>query len=73
MLLDAMGAGWDSVRRVEDRKGHGLRYSVDISKISDELGYYPEVAFDVGLAGTIDWYPAHEAWWRPLKEAKPAL
>ena len=72
-LLVAMGVGWEMVRRVEDRKGHDLRYSVDITKISDELGYAPEVPFEQGLAETVEWYKANEAWWRPLKEAKPAL
>jgi dTDP-glucose 4,6-dehydratase len=72
-LLDAMGVGWEMVRRVEDRKGHDLRYSVDISKIAEELGYAPEVPFEQGLSDTIAWYRANEAWWRPLKEAKPAL
>jgi dTDP-glucose 4,6-dehydratase len=72
-LLAGMGVGWEMVRRVEDRKGHDLRYSVDITKIAEELGYAPEVPFEVGLAETIQWYRDHEAWWRPLKEAKPAL
>jgi dTDP-glucose 4,6-dehydratase len=72
-LLVAMGVGWDMVRRVEDRKGHDLRYSVDITKIADELGYAPQVPFEQGLADTVEWYKANEAWWRPLKEAKPAL
>ena len=72
-LLAAMGVGWEMVRRVEDRKGHDLRYSVDITKISDELGYAPQVPFEQGLADTVEWYKANEAWWRPLKEAKPAL
>ena len=72
-LLEAMGVGWEMVRRVEDRKGHDLRYSVDITKISSELGYTPEVPFEQGLADTVEWYRANEAWWRPLKEAKPAL
>jgi dTDP-glucose 4,6-dehydratase len=72
-LLAAMGVGWEMVRRVEDRKGHDLRYSVDITKIAGELGYAPEVSFEQGLADTIAWYRANEAWWRPLKEAKPAL
>ena len=31
-LLAAMGVGWEMVRRVEDRKGHDLRYSVDITQ-----------------------------------------
>jgi dTDP-glucose 4,6-dehydratase len=72
-LLAAMGVGWDMVRRVEDRKGHDLRYSVDITKISDELGYTPEVPFEQGLADTVAWYQRNEAWWRPLKESKPSL
>lgn len=71
-LLEAMGVGWEMVRHVADRKGHDLRYSVDITKIAEELGYEPEVGFERGLAETVDWYRQNEAWWRPLKEAKPA-
>jgi dTDP-glucose 4,6-dehydratase len=70
-LLAAMGVGWEMVRRVEDRKGHDLRYSVDITKISEELGYTPEVQFEQGLADTIAWYRENEAWWRPLKSPGP--
>ena len=70
LLLEAMGVGWEMVQPVEDRKGHDRRYSVDISKISDQLGYRPEVDFAAGLAATIQWYRANEAWWRPLK-ARP--
>ena len=66
-LLSAMGAGEEMIRPVEDRKGHDLRYSVDIGKISSELGYEPEVPFDAGLAQTIAWYRDNEDWWRPLK------
>jgi len=66
-LLAAMGAGEDMIRPVEDRKGHDRRYSVDIARISAELGYKPEVDFASGLAGTIAWYREHEDWWRPLK------
>lgn len=72
-LLAAMGVGWEMVTRVPDRLGHDLRYSVDISKISSELGYQPQVPFGQGLAETIEWYRANEAWWRPLKANKPAL
>jgi dTDP-glucose 4,6-dehydratase len=67
-LLDACGAGWDSVVLVEDRLGHDLRYSVDIAKISTELGYRPRVDFARGLADTVAWYAANRAWWEPLKE-----
>ncbi len=66
-LLDALGADEMSVRRVADRPGHDRRYSVDISKISAELGYSPQVPFEQGLVDTITWYRDNEEWWRPLK------
>jgi dTDP-glucose 4,6-dehydratase len=72
MILEAMGYGEEMVKRVEDRKGHDLRYSVDISKISAELGYTPAVPFAQGLAETIEWYQTNEDWWRPLKASTPA-
>ncbi|MEU4668719.1 dTDP-glucose 4,6-dehydratase [Amycolatopsis sp. NPDC023774] len=66
-LLDAAGVGWERVEPVEDRKGHDRRYSVDITKISSELGYAPRVSFEDGLAGTVRWYANNRAWWEPLK------
>jgi dTDP-glucose 4,6-dehydratase len=67
LLLEACGADWSRVRNVEDRKGHDLRYSVDIGKITAELGYKPQVGFEAGLAETVRWYVDHRAWWEPLK------
>lgn len=67
LLLEAVGAGWDRVEQVPDRLGHDLRYSVDIGKIERELGYKPEVPFEVGLAETVAWYDARRDWWEPLK------
>jgi dTDP-glucose 4,6-dehydratase len=67
LILDAMGADWSRVQPVEDRKGHDRRYSVDITKITTELGYVPRVPFAEGLEATIVWYRDHEAWWRPLQ------
>jgi dTDP-glucose 4,6-dehydratase len=66
-LLDACGASWDMVRQVEDRKGHDRRYSLDISKIREELGYEPQVTLDDGLAATVRWYRDNRSWWEPLK------
>ena len=68
LLLDATGRDWSSVVNVEDRKGHDRRYSVDIAKISAELGYEPLVPFEQGLAEVVDWYRDNRAWWEPLKE-----
>ncbi|PPK93897.1 dTDP-glucose 4,6-dehydratase [Kineococcus xinjiangensis] len=65
-LLDAVGAGWDRVRHVPDRRGHDRRYSVDITKISTELGYAPSRSFSEGLEATVRWYRDNEEWWTPL-------
>ena len=66
-LLEASGAGWEMVRPVADRKGHDRRYSLDITKINNELGYEPQVTLEKGLADTVAWYRANRAWWEPLK------
>jgi dTDP-glucose 4,6-dehydratase len=67
-LLAAVGADDSMVQPVADRKGHDRRYSVDITKISNELGYQPRVPFEQGLADTVTWYRNNRAWWQPLKE-----
>ena len=66
-LLAACGADWSRVDHVTDRLGHDLRYSVDISKISQELGYRPQVPFEQGLTETVQWYTARRDWWEPLR------
>ncbi len=65
-ILELLGAGPERIRPVEDRLGHDRRYSVDWTKIREELGYRPQVDFTEGLAATVAWYRDHEAWWRPL-------
>ena len=72
-ILKAMGVGEEFIQPVEDRKGHDLRYSVDISKINKELGYSPQVKFEEGLLQTINWYKNNEAWWRRHKQSAPAI
>ena len=67
LILSAMSADKSSIEFVEDRKGHDLRYSVDWSRINRDLGYEPQVTFEVGLAQTITWYRQNEQWWKPLK------
>jgi dTDP-glucose 4,6-dehydratase len=66
-ILEIMNKDQVSIKFVEDRKGHDQRYSVDISKISKELGYNPQISWKKGLLETVNWYLENEAWWRPLK------
>ncbi len=52
------------IARVPDRPGHDFRYAIDPSKLEKDLGFRPAHTFEGGLAETIDWYLANEAWWR---------
>ncbi len=56
------------ITHVADRPGHDRRYAIDCSKIETELGWRAGESFGTGLAKTIDWYLAHESWWRPLRD-----
>ncbi len=67
-LLSLCASDESMIEPVEDRLGHDRRYSVDCTKIREELGYAPQVPFEEGLAATVAWYHHNEAWWRPLKE-----
>jgi|SRR5579863_1910534 dTDP-glucose 4,6-dehydratase len=58
---------------VPDRPGHDRRYLLDTTKIRTELGWRPLVAFDEGVAETVDWYAANRAWWEPLRGRAPVV
>jgi dTDP-glucose 4,6-dehydratase len=47
---------------VADRPGHDLRYAMDFSKLSRELGWCPSESFESGLRRTVEWYLANTAW-----------
>ena len=41
---------------VEDRKGHDLKYAINGSKLEKDLGWKPQIRFELGLAETVKWY-----------------
>jgi dTDP-glucose 4,6-dehydratase len=65
-LLDQLGKPWSLVRTVPDRPGHDRRYALDGSKLA-ALGWHNRTSFGDGLAATVDWFRANEAWWRAAK------
>ncbi len=72
-LLEIMGRDPDDFEHVPDRPGHDLRYAIDASLLREELGWRPRfTSFRDGLADTVEWYRANEAWWRPHKAATEA-
>jgi dTDP-glucose 4,6-dehydratase len=66
LLLERLGKPWSLVRQVEDRPGHDRRYAMDGARLAG-LGWTPSRSFDDGLADTVDWYRANEAWWRATR------
>ena len=54
------------IKYVEDRKGHDRRYGIDPTKIKEELGWYPETTFEVGIKKTIKWYLDNKEWMENL-------
>ncbi len=47
---------------VKDRAGHDLRYAIDSSRITEELGWSPSLSFEEGLEKTVDWYLENQQW-----------
>lgn len=47
---------------VADRLGHDQRYAIDPTKITNELGWYPETKFEDGIVKTIIWYLNNQEW-----------
>ena len=54
------------IKHVKDRKGHDRRYGIDPAKIKNEIGWYPETAFEDGIAKTIKWYIDNMDWMRSV-------
>jgi dTDP-glucose 4,6-dehydratase len=69
-ILDKLGASWDDVLPVTDRKGHDRRYCLDDSLLRS-MGYAPGTPFSDGLKATIEWYAANRGWWEPLHRPAP--
>ncbi|MCL7714945.1 dTDP-glucose 4,6-dehydratase [Stenotrophomonas mori] len=67
-LLDARRPRADGLPRsrqivhVADRPGHDRRYAIDATRLQEELGWAPARTFEQGLALTVDWYLANQAW-----------
>jgi len=55
-ILEIMNKPENLIEFVEDRPGHDLRYSLDSTKISDQLGWKVKSSFEEGLEKTVQWY-----------------
>ncbi len=71
-LLKALNKPESLITYVKDRAGHDLRYAIDPTKISNELGWLPETKFDDGMAKTIQWYLDNKEWTDDIKSGEYA-
>ena len=55
-ILKIMNKSEDLIEFVEDRPGHDFRYSMNSTKISNELDWKIESSFNDGLEKTVRWY-----------------
>lgn len=62
------GSYSEQITFVEDRPGHDQRYSIDSSRIREELGWRPSTTLQLGLEKTVQWYLDNEDWWRTLEK-----
>ena len=69
-ILNMLGKDESSIEFVEDRPGHDIRYSLDSSKIREELGWRPRVSFDEGIEETVRWYRENTWWWEKLVDER---
>ena len=69
-ILECLGKPASLKTYVEDRKGHDMRYAIDHSKITKELGWKPSVTFEEGIRKTVEWYKKNEDWWRRILSKK---
>jgi len=69
-ILKIMKKPSDLIEFVPDRPGHDKHYSIDSSKIKNEINWTPKFNFDDALIQTVNWYIENKSWWEPLIDEK---
>ena len=67
-ILSILDKSEDLIEFVEDRPGHDFRYSLDSTKIHNELSWNPKTEFDLGLENTVKWYLENKKWWENISQ-----
>lgn len=70
-ILRRLGKPESLITHVPDRPGHDRRYSIDPTKLREELGWRPQRDFEATINDTVDWYVSHPEWWRSIAEDDP--
>lgn len=62
LIINTLGKSEDLIKYVKDRPGHDIRYAIDNTKITSELGWEPAYTFEEGIKETIQWYLDNRGW-----------
>ena len=65
-ILDILEKPYSMIEYVDDRPGHDKRYSINCSKIKNQIDWVPKYKFDDALEQTVEWYVKNSDWWEPL-------
>lgn len=69
-ILKLMNKPLNLIEFVPDRPGHDKHYSINASKIREEVNWEPKHDFENALQETVNWYINNEKWWEPLVNEK---
>lgn len=73
LIIEAAGMDESAIRMTADRPGHDFRYSIDSTKLREEIGWQPKDRdFRNDIFALFDWYKQNEAWWKPMKKSVDA-
>lgn len=70
LILKFLNMDDSYIEFVKDRPGHDRRYSLDTSKLRNELGWKPEIEFEDGMESTVEWFKNNESWWKEIKSGE---
>ena len=65
-ILKRLNKSESLISFVRDRPGHDRRYSLDDSKLRNELGFESSESFESNLTKTVDWYLDNQEWWKKI-------
>lgn len=69
-ILSALNKPKSLMTYVKDRPGHDMRYAIDFSKITKELGWKPRLTFEEGIEKTIQWYLDNDEWLQNIRSGE---
>ena len=68
IILKELNKPESLITYVADRLGHDLRYTIDPTKMQQQLNWQPTTTFEEGIKKTIKWYLENQKWVKTVLE-----